>query len=427
MEVKQVAVDDVNYRKDLYPRLDTNAVTVQKYAEDLSVLPPIEVNQHNELIDGWHRWTAHKKNKVDTIAVMVTPTGSDAELLELAIERNAKHGMQLSQEDKQSVARKIYHVTPEKGRVEKKKRLAQILSVDASTVNRWLSRIDKDAKEARNKRIFDRWLACYTQQEIAEAEAVSQKTVADVLAEIGNCEKLLKSTDRQFRAYAYHTMDFNPPIYNVWKFKEKSPGSKHFGNTEPTILDNLTYLYTDPFDIVFDPFGGGGSTIDVCKKRFRRYWIADRIVTPEMEGKIREHDIASGLPSLRWKDVRLAYLDPPYWKQAEKKYSEDAADLANMSLEDFNKALSGLIQGLAKKMSAGHIALIIQPTQWNAPEHGYTDHVADMMKAVRLPVAMRVSCPYESQQCNAQMVDWAKDNKQLLVLTRELIIWKVGE
>jgi hypothetical protein len=31
---------------------ETSAVTVQKYAEDLSVLPPIEVNQHNELIGG---------------------------------------------------------------------------------------------------------------------------------------------------------------------------------------------------------------------------------------------------------------------------------------------------------------------------------------------------------------------------------------
>ena len=38
---------------------ETSAVTVQKYAEDLSVLPPVEVNQRHELIDGWHRWTAH--------------------------------------------------------------------------------------------------------------------------------------------------------------------------------------------------------------------------------------------------------------------------------------------------------------------------------------------------------------------------------
>lgn len=52
---RALAVDAVVFRSDWYPRIETSAVTVQKYAEDLSVLPPIEVNQNNELIDGWHR------------------------------------------------------------------------------------------------------------------------------------------------------------------------------------------------------------------------------------------------------------------------------------------------------------------------------------------------------------------------------------
>jgi hypothetical protein len=34
-------------------------------------------------------------------------------------------------------------------------------------VRDWLSRIDKDSKEARNRRIFDMWMACYTQEEIS--------------------------------------------------------------------------------------------------------------------------------------------------------------------------------------------------------------------------------------------------------------------
>jgi hypothetical protein len=70
------------------------------------------------------------------------------------------------------------------------------------------------------------------------------------------------------------------------------------------------------------------------------------------------------------------------------------------------------------------IALIIQPTQWKADDRKYTDHVLDMDKLVSLPVDMRVSVPYESQQCNAQMVEWAKENKTCLVLTREIIIWR---
>ena len=93
---EQRKLDEVVFREDLYPRLAKDPVKVQQYAEDLDVLPPIEVNQRNELIDGWHRWTAHKKMNAETITAVVTQTTSDAHLLELAIERNAAHGLQLN-------------------------------------------------------------------------------------------------------------------------------------------------------------------------------------------------------------------------------------------------------------------------------------------------------------------------------------------
>ena len=56
-------------------------------------------------------------------------------------------------------------------------------------------------------------------------------------------------------------------------------------------LDNLLYLYTNPADIVVDPFAGSGSTIDLCKKRQRRYWVADRKPIVEREHEIRKHDL----------------------------------------------------------------------------------------------------------------------------------------
>jgi DNA modification methylase len=192
-------------------------------------------------------------------------------------------------------------------------------------------------------------------------------------------------------------------------------------------VDNLLYLYTQPFDIVVDPFGGGGSTIDICKKRFRRYWVGDRKPVPERAHQIRQHDLTTGIPPLpRWQDVKLVYLDPPYWKQAEGQYSNDTNDLANMPLEQFTETLAGVITGFAKKLKPGAvIALILQPTQWKAEQRQYTDHVADMIRAVKLPLDLRVQCPYESQQCTAQMVDWAKANRKVLVLSRELVIWRV--
>ena len=125
--------------------------------------------------------------------------------------------------------------------------------------------------------------------------------------------------------------------------------------------------------------------------------------------------------------MRLVYLDPPYWKQAEGRYSDDPQDLANMELDEFSETLAGIVSGFAKKLADAHIALIIQPTQWNAPERQFTDHIADLLRRVDLPVAQRISAPYESQQCNAQMVEWAKHNRQVLVLTREIVIWQTGK
>jgi hypothetical protein len=95
-----------------------------------------------------------------------------------------------------------------------------------------------------------------------------------------------------------------------------------------------------------------------------------------------------------------------------------------MSLEDFNKTLSKLIMDFAKKLTNAYVALIIQPTQWKAPERQFTDHVGDMLRAVTLPVDMRYSAPYESQQCTAQMVEWSKQNKRVLVLNREIVVWR---
>lgn len=414
-------VSEVVFREDLYPRIETSAVTVQKYAEDLDVLPPIEVNQHNELIDGWHRWTAHKKAKAEEIKAIVTQTKSEAEFLELTIERNAAHGLQMSQADKQNMARRIYGATPDKERDAKKKQLAKILSVSERTVRDWLSRVDKDSKEARDKRIFDLWLACWTFDEIAADVGCSATQAKDVIS--SESATLPKAT----KPAAEHATDFDPPIYNIWKQQTKSEGSSHFGNSETRWVDNLLYLYTEPFDIIVDPFAGGGSTIDVCKKRFRRYFVTDRKPIVEREKEIRTHDLTAGLPKPpSWQDVKLVYLDPPYWKQAEGQYSDDPTDLANMSLEDFNKSLAGIINGFSKKLTDAHIALIIQPTQWKAPERQFTDHVGDMLRAVKLPVAMRYSVPYESQQCNAQMVEWSKANKTCLVLTREIVVWKVA-
>ena len=59
METRNVS--DIIWREDLYPRFEPSPAIIQQYADAIDELPPVEINQHNELIDGYHRWTAHKK------------------------------------------------------------------------------------------------------------------------------------------------------------------------------------------------------------------------------------------------------------------------------------------------------------------------------------------------------------------------------
>lgn len=416
-----IGLADVVYREDLYPRINPDAATIQRYAENLDVLPPIEINQHNILIDGYHRWTAHRKAEAQRIRAVVTETASEVELYALAIQRNSTHGLQMNEKDKRTVAIRLYA----SGTGLDKQQIAHVLSVSARSVNGYLSDIDKQLREERKQRIFDMWMAGHTTTEIAASLEMAQQTIDGLLPKTEDLPNSVKVLSQ------FQDQDFTAPLYNVWTFAKKTNEVSHFGNSEQRIVENLLYLYTEPFDIVFDPFAGGGSTIDVCRKRLRRYWVSDRKPIVEREAEIRLMDVAQELPPLnkRWSEVTLTYLDPPYWKQAEGQYSTDAEDLANMPLDQFTDTLIGIVSRIAEKQSRGAIALIIQPTQWKADGREFTDHVMHLVNGVkskRLTLENRISCPYSTQQANAQQVEWAKANRKLLVISRELIVWRLS-
>lgn len=422
---EQIKLSGIIFDEGLYPRIEGHdPATVQTYARDMEQIEAagklISINADGILLDGRHRMLAYKTRADGAdpeIMVYRYAISSKLESFRLACELQDR-GFALNNNDRQASAKKLYALGN-----QSQADIAKVLGVSAPTVSKWLSRTIKEEKEAKQKKAREMWLACATQEETAEAVGMAEGTIKTWCDDfLGNCQ------EQELR----NPSGFTPPIYNVWKKQTKTNAVSHFGNSEVEWLENLLYLYTNPASIVVDPFGGGGSTIDACKKWSRRYYVSDRKPIVAREHEIRLHDLTTGLPSVRWKDVDLVYLDPPYWKQAEGQYSEDPTDLANMELEQFNTALAGIINGFAKKLKdsasdkPAYIALIIQPTQWKAPERQFTDHIGDMLRAVKLPVDMRYSVPYESQQCTAQMVEWAKAAKRCLVLTREIIVWGVG-
>mgnify|MGYP001571675698 CR=1 FL=1 len=436
-EAKTVPLSAIRFNEAIYPRKEGHdPAVVERYAKDIEQIEAagalVSIAPDGDLLDGRHRHLAYQTRYAQEpdreIPVKVWDTTGDADNRFLAVKLNARHGLAFTDDDRKHSAIGLYndgYTSPT---------IAKVLSVSEATVSKLLSRTIKEKKDRQNDLIRKLWLACYTNEEIGQAVGETSDAVRMRL------KVTEESLQREVSSVTPHSHDFEVPLYNVWKQQCKSNAVGHFGNSEARWLDNLLYLYTEPLDIVVDPFAGGGSTIDVCKKRWRRYWCGDRKpkVSRHAEneaGGIREHDMVADdgsirLPDLRgrWGNVKLVYLDPPYWKQAEGQYSNDPTDLANMSLGLFTNTLANIINDFAKKLtsSGGFIAVMLQPTQWNAPERTYTDHIVDVLRKVTLPIEMRFSVPYESQQCNAQMVEWAKQSRKVLVLSREIVVWRVA-
>lgn len=424
METRQV--DELIWREDLYPRFEPDPATIQKYAKDVELLPPVEINQHNELIDGYHRWTAHKKAEVETIEVIVTETESDREFARIAMRRNAKHGLHIKNAEKKAWLLKWYAGLNQ----DEKKELASDMGVSISTVNGWTTDKDKTLRAQRRQKAFNLWLACWTFEEIGEELDKDKTTISEWIDK--NCREITNLEKPNIFAY-HRDGQWNPPLTDVWTTSKKSNKISHFGNSEASFFDNLLYLYTNPFDIVIDPFAGGGATVDVCKHRLRRYYVSDRLPIVERLD-IREHDILDGPPSMatRWSDVKLIFLDPPYWKQSEGQYSDDIQDLANMGLDEFHNTLTQFILQCVDKLHDGaHIAMLLQPTKWKAPNKKSIHHPtiirSNLLDCKQLELQEIFQAPYSTQQINPQMTNWAKENKSINVIGRTITVWKVAK
>jgi len=123
------------------------------------------------------------------------------------------------------------------------------LGIEYTQSHRWqaISRLPARAfndhiAECRRKLIFDMWLACHTQQEIADAVGIHKDTVSEEMELRRNLDKCPKSDKL---TATFQEPDWVPPLYDIWTFA-KNPDLKHFGNTHSLIVENLIYTFTEP-------------------------------------------------------------------------------------------------------------------------------------------------------------------------------------
>jgi len=151
-----------------------------------------------------------------------------------------------------------------------------------------------EEKRAVQDRAYDLWLDCYSQRDIAEIigkeypafRGTGKSTIDEWLGR--------KSADAENR----------PPDsrqhFDIWQFAtaDQDAGSQsYFGALPPQVVENLLWFFTEPGDIVVDPFAGSGTTVDVAKAMGRRVWASDirgNHYSPHLP--IHKHDITTGWP-----------------------------------------------------------------------------------------------------------------------------------
>lgn len=402
-----VPVEEIQFVKELYPRLREDDAAIERYRHSIDRLPPIKTARGRVLVDGFHRWQAHRREKRETIEAIDLGNLTDVEILKESVRCNASHGRQLETGDKRRMADLLYRQG-----TRDNAELVDLLSVTEKTLAEYLRDAKRDEKDAAKADCWDRWLNCEweSHRDAAKALGISHPTVSEWIGSFSNGLENLPPDPQM--------------TFDVWSFSkaDDDAGSKsYFGRMPPQVVENLLWLYTKPGDIVVDPFAGGGTTIDVAKRMGRRVWASDlNPSTPTLP--IHKHDITTCWPENAPKKADFILLDPPYWQQAKGRYSESRADLGNVSLDKFRELWLGVVKVCAKHLADdGHLAFIVSPTQLE--DGKVIDHGFEMYAAcvdAKLTPLRRIIVPYQTQQATGQQVQWAKDNKRLLKLYRDL-------
>lgn len=412
MTVVEIPVGDVRFVKELYPRLKPHDDVIDRYRDALENLPPIVVARGGVLVDGYHRWQAHLREGVETIQAEDLGDLTDSEILRESYRRNATHGEQMSKQEKIRAAEHLY-LNAGGSEDERYALIAETLSLKFDVAKKYCAQARQTEKRRQQEQAWDMWLDCVSQVDIAERLGVPRKTINDWVANREQSSEVASPPESRQH-------------FDVWQFpatdRDGGGQQSYFGAVPPQVVENLLWFFTEPGDIVVDLFAGSGTTIEVAKRMGRRVWASDirgNHYSPYLP--IHQHDATQGWPDAAPRKADLVFLDPPYWKQAAGKYSSEPNELAEMDLDAFYAAWRKVVKAVIGH--ATRVAYIISPTQLE--DGTVVDHATDMLRPFwdeGWRVERRIIVPYSTQQATGQQVTWARENKRMLKLYRDLVV-----
>ncbi len=224
---------------------------------------------------------------------------------------------------------------------------------------------------------------------------------------------------------------FDLQVYNLWYWTQLDMhlGQPHPGRIAGQVIQNILWYFTSPGDLVTDPFAGGGITIDACKQLGRHCLALD--VAPQRED-IAMWDITKGFPKFEFpytnEQPQLIFADPPYWNMLESAYADLGGNqVSSLGMDEFSDMLFKFCRDSYEVLKpGGFLAIITMPQRYKLPE-GVP--FKDWPVECRLAMDAAGFVPYDRivnrwpvSIWNAHQIEQAKNSKQLLQVTGDIII-----
>lgn len=404
-----IDIEKIKFDKDIYPRIEADNTTVNQYRESLDKLPPILVTKDLVLIDGYHRYLAHKLEQKKEINVNYFNSENKLDILLESIRLNNSFGKQLCTKEKRQNAMKLW-----KNGLTDVDRISDILSVSTKSVNNYTKDLREAETEKRNIEILDLYLQCYSFNEIEEDLDLGHGTPQNILEKNGKFSEILHPDDLQY--------------YNVWNTGKLSDTQlKYPGQTPIELIENIIYYYTTPpqtnpliFSKIVDPMAGSGAVRDVCKKLLRRYMLFD-IRPLRQDIPIIQNDILKGFPE-KANNTDLVYFDPPYYNLMSEYPDNEFTKTYQSFLNAMDVSLKN-IRGILKP--TGKIALVLKPMNEKMYEGEWLDMTIDtviLAKNLGYKILKRIAAPLSTQQFTGSDVALAKKKNSMLNTLRDIVI-----
>ncbi len=401
----KINVDLIRVDEECYPRPGGIDNTHLQLLQAAGRLPPIEVNQDMLLIDGKHRLTLAKMQKLPEVEVKVVNIPRD-KILERAAQLNAKHGLQLTLNDKKFVVRRL----SQDG--HKASALASLLGISVRFVNKWTSDIRAAREKDRNEQILDLYLEGHSEPQIGKIAKLKPRQVRNIVAE---CKKGIG---------AKIALPDAPQIGDTWFFGncDDSYGLAGYpGRIPGQIVENLLHFYSEPFDLIVDPMAGSGTTLDVCKAMDRRCLAYDLKV---VRHGIKENDITGGFPP-GTRGSQLVLLDPPYYKKKDEAYYPGS--ISRLGRQEYLESFAKLARDAYRVLRrGGYLALVIYSylDEDNPRESIWVWDYIPLFKQEKFTPVREIQCPLTTQSLHPGHVKDFQDNRRMAKLTRSIVVFK---